>query len=475
MRQAAPHAFDAPVVATVIAVDSPGTPTSWTLPAMPDDDVDAVRALAQAYAQLADELQTAGQQARAALAVLPGAWTGDAATAAAHPTGILLSDVDLACRGLRESADALRGCADQLQNAHDKHAWTWGKVLKLGAVVVVSGTAVVVTAGMATPEVAAADSALLGGEVATAGAAVTEAAAARTGASVALQASSRLLAGVRGMAAFVQPQLPYAVAFAGADAGGQIATTGTLDPRALATSFGLSLALPGAMASTRVGVRALPLLTERPALGVTAGHVAAGGTFATFDAARQQILTGRVDLGRVAGAGLSGATMSAGGQLIEHLPSGWRPGVLPGIVPGQAGVPASGVPRQTLDAAMRDGIDLEAHEGPGLGHTLTKHVGRTDEYLQHRLNTEPGEYKSTFYDRLTAERAISATLRQHKNQVLALERGAVAKLPPLTAAFPEPIGRVLARTGIASDAKTCTVVLRQDGAGGFLLTAFVDR
>ena len=58
---------------------APTCPTTWTLPRMPDEDVDAVRALAAAYQQLASELRGAGQAAQVALSQLPGAWTGDAA------------------------------------------------------------------------------------------------------------------------------------------------------------------------------------------------------------------------------------------------------------------------------------------------------------------------------------------------------------------------------------------------------------
>ena len=144
----------------MIPVDTAGTPTSWVMPRMPDDDVGAVRGLAAAYEQLAGELRAAGEQARAAMGALPGAWTGDAATAATHPAGVLASDVDLACRGLLEGADALHQAAARLQREHDQHGFSWGKVLKVGAIVVVSGAVVVVTAGVAAPEMAAADAAL---------------------------------------------------------------------------------------------------------------------------------------------------------------------------------------------------------------------------------------------------------------------------------------------------------------------------
>lgn len=454
------------------SVDAPGAPTSWTLPRMPDDDVGAIRALVAAYRQLADELRTAGQQAQAAMSALPGAWTGDAASAASHPAGVLASDVDLVCRGLLDCADDLSRHADAVQRAHEKHRWSWRKLAAAGAVFVVSATAVVVTAGTATPGVAAVDTALLSGEVATAELAVGEATAARAGMTTALQASGRLFSAVRGMGAFVRPQLPYAVGFTGVEATWQVSHDG-LNPKALAASFGMNLVLPGAMASTRTAVRALPFLVERPAAGVVTSHVAAGGVVTVFSGTRQEVLTGRVETGQALRAGVSGSALSAAGDVVQRLPQNWRPGALPGIVPGRAGQTASGVPRQNLDEAMRDGLNLDAHEGPALGHAVLKHVGKPVSFLQQRLATESGDMKSTFVDRPTAERAITETLRAHREEVLGFESGQLKSVPPLRVTFDEPVGRILKRNGTLISGHSCRVVLGRDAGGGYVLTAYV--
>jgi Bacterial CdiA-CT RNAse A domain len=59
-----------------------------------------------------------------------------------------------------------------------------------------------------------------------------------------------------------------------------------------------------------------------------------------------------------------------------------------------------------------------AHEGVEGAHTLAKHVGKSEEYLRHRLATEPGiTAASSFYDRQTAEDAISGLLRTNQRQV----------------------------------------------------------
>jgi Bacterial CdiA-CT RNAse A domain len=56
------------------------------------------------------------------------------------------------------------------------------------------------------------------------------------------------------------------------------------------------------------------------------------------------------------------------------------------------------------------GGGLMAHETLG-GHTLARHVGRSENYLRHRLATEPDlTAASTFYDRQTAENALARVL-----------------------------------------------------------------
>lgn len=57
------------------------------------------------------------------------------------------------------------------------------------------------------------------------------------------------------------------------------------------------------------------------------------------------------------------------------------------------------------------GGGLMAHEGLGGGHTLAKHVGKSEEFLRNRLATEPHiKAASTFYDRQTAETALSTLM-----------------------------------------------------------------
>ena len=64
------------------------------------------------------------------------------------------------------------------------------------------------------------------------------------------------------------------------------------------------------------------------------------------------------------------------------------------------------------------GGGLLAHEGVDGAHTLAKHVGKSEEFLRNRLATEPHiRGASTFYDRQTAENAISGLLKENQRTV----------------------------------------------------------
>jgi uncharacterized protein YukE len=64
------------------------------------------------------------------------------------------------------------------------------------------------------------------------------------------------------------------------------------------------------------------------------------------------------------------------------------------------------------------GGGLMAHEGLDGGHTLAKHVGKTEHYLRDRLATEPNLYAaSTFHDRQIAENSLSQLLQVNAHGV----------------------------------------------------------
>jgi anti-sigma factor ChrR (cupin superfamily) len=112
------------------------------------------------------------------------------------------------------------------------------------------------------------------------------------------------------------------------------------------------------------------------------------------------------------------------------------------------------------------------------GHTLRKHVGRTDEQLRERLDEERGiSAASSYTDRAAAEIAVGTVLEQAHGRIERwLERGGRAPNLVLDYHGNRPIGRTLHRgdstSQPCSDAK---VVLRMSRAGQYyVLTSYPE-
>jgi hypothetical protein len=139
-------------------------------------------------------------------------------------------------------------------------------------------------------------------------------------------------------------------------------------------------------------------------------------------------------------------------------------------VPGGLGVRrlavAAALLFSTVLGAQGPRRDLQADEALG-GHTLARHVGKTDAELAQRLRQEPRiSAASTYTDRETAETAVGAALAAARGRVdgWARRRGARPNLV-VTYATPrgEPVGRSLARGARRAVAVTqALVVLRWD-------------
>ena len=67
-----------------------------------------------------------------------------------------------------------------------------------------------------------------------------------------------------------------------------------------------------------------------------------------------------------------------------------------------------------LDTSNR--YDLARDEARG-GHTLQRHIGKTDAELHERLQTESISADSTYTDRATAEMAVGAALRENQRKI----------------------------------------------------------
>jgi hypothetical protein len=129
-------------------------------------------------------------------------------------------------------------------------------------------------------------------------------------------------------------------------------------------------------------------------------------------------------------------------------------------------------------AAGGSAHDLSRDEAMG-GHTLRKHVGRTDEQLRERLEHERGiSAASTYTDRAAAEMAVGETLAQAHSRVEGWLNRPRGRAPNLVLDFhgAQPIGRTLHRgDAVSQPCSHAKVVLRMSGHGEFyVLTSYPE-
>ena len=114
--------------------------------------------------------------------------------------------------------------------------------------------------------------------------------------------------------------------------------------------------------------------------------------------------------------------------------------------------------------------DLAADERCG-GHTLARHVGKTNRELSDRLRQQPDiSAASTYTDLRTAETVVGAALARERGRIAtwSARRGSRPNLAlRYTSPGPRPIGRSWQRGKIAPDGCfQAVVVLRWDAARG---------
>jgi hypothetical protein len=136
----------------------------------------------------------------------------------------------------------------------------------------------------------------------------------------------------------------------------------------------------------------------------------------------------------------------------------------PATVPGPA-------PERLAAAAARD----QAEDERAGGHTLERHVGRSDADLARRLERERSiNAASTFADRATAERVVGAALEREKRRIASwLDRGKGDLALEFRGDPGATVGRVLLRGDAAPRTATdARVVLRRHGDSYYVLTAY---
>jgi hypothetical protein len=133
--------------------------------------------------------------------------------------------------------------------------------------------------------------------------------------------------------------------------------------------------------------------------------------------------------------------------------------------------------RDAQPRASNSRYDLGRDEQRG-GHTLDKHVGRTDAELRERLDRERDiSAASTWTDRTVAEETVAAALRANQNKI---DRWNERGFPRANLALHYDAGRPIGRTmhHNESSSEPCSgavVVLKADRDGGFfVLTTYPE-
>ncbi len=172
----------------------------------------------------------------------------------------------------------------------------------------------------------------------------------------------------------------------------------------------------------------------------------------------------------LAALGLASLTgLQACGERTEPPPA-------PVAAPAPAPAGTGALERRRPDAPVRR--DLAADEAQG-GHTLERHVGRSDADLRERLRRERRiSAASTWTDRATAEEVVAAALARERQRV---ERWAARTGPRSNLAldWEGDGGRVLGRS-LRRGARApvpcfdAVVVLRWNGDGWYVLTSYPE-
>jgi Bacterial CdiA-CT RNAse A domain len=150
--------------------------------------------------------------------------------------------------------------------------------------------------------------------------------------------------------------------------------------------------------------------------------------------------------------------------------------------PAETGTSATPTPRESsreknnVSTPVRD---LSQDEAAG-GHTLRKHVGRTDDELRQRLRHERNiAAASTWTDRETAERAVGVAIEQNREKIdrwLARSGGHPNLVIDYDGDPSHPIGRTLNRDSDRTQpCSRATVVLRWSGPSDYyVLTSYPE-
>jgi hypothetical protein len=217
--------------------------------------------------------------------------------------------------------------------------------------------------------------------------------------------------------------------------------------------WGAATAVAGAM--EMVGAAALLLVPEPTSATKIAGAALGAHGIDTASTGIRQILSGRSEATFTSQAVESTAT-SLGVDEANARKIGITVDIAIPILTGVAGA-------LRVISIRRGAISLAAEEAAG-GHTILKHIGRTEAQLNARLVAEPRVMAATTFRTLAeAERFVAEALRANK---AAISEWAKTAAVGQTKAFPYATGRVLG-VGVQrgsqnlKDATRMVVVLRK--------------
>jgi Colicin D len=194
---------------TVVRPEQIG-PGRWLLPRLPASDPAALRRLSCDCRELEAVLGGVASDAEWVLADLRRDWSGQAALAAPAPLLTLREDLAVVRRALEVFATELERLAGALDEAEERHGWSWRKVAMVSAVVAVTAGSVIVSVGSlgtASAGAVAADAAVVSAAAGEMAAASVAAASAEAAAVEGLLAAARLARTVEALRAIVIPRL----------------------------------------------------------------------------------------------------------------------------------------------------------------------------------------------------------------------------------------------------------------------------
>lgn len=126
---------------------------------------------------------------------------------------------------------------------------------------------------------------------------------------------------------------------------------------------------------------------------------------------------------------------------------------------------------------IKDTILDEMEGPPKNGHTIERHVGKTEDELKKRLQTDKVSAASTYYDKEIATKAVKDSLKQHEQEIEKWLKNSKENRLVLNAKHSFPVGKTVLKRDMSVKDKlmnTVTVLARdKSGALGFkIITSY---